>query len=142
MTALTYDTLKVGLGGYLSRLLVPKFPLIDPGPATDPLRQELSPDDMVFLTLGGGSGLHLEYGFDRPFITVRTLGKQHDYAGAEELALDVDDYLLSFDGSSMIGETYLLFITRTGGRPELAQHDVADRYHFACSYIADSESGL
>lgn len=118
------------------------LPLFDPGPATNPTLLQQSPGQIVFLTVGNGPGLDTEEIFDRVFILVHAVGAQYDYAGAEKLADDLDRILLAADHNTTIGTAKALYINRVGGRPDLNDYDVANRYHFQCSYIAEVQSGL
>lgn len=115
--------------------------VFNPGPATNQMLQKLSPQAIVFISIGGGAGLTTEQMFDRPFIGIRVVGRQNDYDGAEELANVIDLSLLKRDTSGMVGSTYTLYITRTGGRPQVVEYDVANRYHFSCTYIAEAATG-
>lgn len=116
--------------------------LILPGPSGDLVVQKLSPQRIIFATVGGGAGLTLEQLFDRPFITIRTVGRQGSYDDAEALAWAVDTALLQFVSNGVIGSAPITYLTRTGGAPTLLLKDSADRYHFTCSYIAETPSNL
>jgi hypothetical protein len=116
-------------------------PILRPGPTTNAQIQKIGPQSLVLLSVGSGSGLTTEGSFDRPFIEARCVGKQNDFEGAEFLAKAVDRLLLDVGSPMTLGSTYTLYITRTGGGPQLAEYDTANRYHFACSYIAEAETG-
>ena len=120
------------------------FPVLDPGPATDANLQKLSFDRAVFLTIGNGAGLTSEDLFDRLFITTRVVGQQNDYADAEQLAWQLDTMLLSVNAKPvrMIGTARVLYVARTGGGPVVLEKDSADRYHFTCTYITETGTGL
>lgn len=111
------------------------FPLLDPGPVTMKRLQMKTPGSMLFLTVGNGIGLSVEALFDLPFVVVRVIGAQNDYDGAEALAYDVDDLLLSANG--LMGTAHVLYVTRTGGAPQLIDFDDAERYHFQTTYISE-----
>lgn len=132
--------------GYTTRLPLTDgwqtMPLIDPGPFAIASVQKTTPGALVFATVGNGAGLTLEHTYDQTFITVRVLGRQLDYNGAEGLAYDVDRLLLAVDSVSLIGDTRVLYVTRTGGPPELVDLDASDRYHFQCTYITPAATGL
>jgi pectin methylesterase-like acyl-CoA thioesterase len=96
---------------------------------------------VVVLTVGGGAGLTNEETFDRPFIALRVVSRAQDYAGGEALAMACDADLCAFDGSAYLGLLWALYITRTGGRPQLLTRE-NERYHFTASYIAAVESGV
>lgn len=115
------------------------FPLLDPGPPTIKRLQSKTPGSMVFLTVGNGAGLAMEALFDLPFIVVRVVGAQNDYAGAETLALDLDALLLDVEGNTQIGTSTALYVNRTGGGPQLIDFDSAERYHFQTTYISEVE---
>lgn len=117
----------------------PTMPLLDMGPATVAQLQKKSPGPMLFLTVGNGVGLTVEGLYDRPFITVRAIGAQNDYAYAEQLAYDVDNLLLGVTGNALIGECEVLYVNRTGGAPQLVDFDSGDRYHFQATYITEAQ---
>lgn len=117
-------------------------PIINPGPATNESLQKLGVQRMVFATVGNGAGVQNELVFDRPFINLRFIGNQADYTDAETLAIKVDRLLLAVDHPTMVGATRVLYITRTGGRPQLIEYDAGQRYHFSCNYITKCPSGV
>lgn len=116
------------------------LPVFSPGPAADQIVQKAGPNALVFLTVGGGSAQGTEGLFDKPFIAVRAIGKQMDYDSAECLASDVDAILLSVSGNSLVGNANVLYVVRSGGGPLLLQQDAANRYHFSCSYIVETQA--
>lgn len=113
------------------------MPLIDPGPFTISRLTEKSPGPMLFLVVGNGMGPTTETLYDRPFITVRVLGKQGDYEYAENLAYDVDDILMSAVNGETLGTAHTLYVTRTGAPPQLVTLDKGDRYHYQTTYITE-----
>lgn len=117
-------------------------PVLNPGPHTDTGLLKKSSGAMVFLTVGGGPGFTTEELYDRVFILVHAIGNQWDYAGAEKLADDLDRILVAVDHNTLVGTALTLYITRVGGRPELNDFDAANRYHFQCSYVAETKTGL
>lgn len=117
-------------------------PFIQPGFDTDPLLQKGSPNELIFISIGGGAGPTTQLLFDRPFLRVAIVGRQRDYQSAEDLAAQVDRILCRIDHNTAIGNSNVLYISRTGGGPALSTHDDAQRYHFACSYIAETTLGL
>lgn len=127
---------------YLSSIGYSPVPLMDSGPASDAMLQKRSPHGLVFVTVGAGGGLTSEGYFDRPFIIVRSIGKQNDPDGAERQALDIDIAFLSVDSNRQIGNAKVLYITRAGGRPSLLEQDNAERYHWQCTYITETPTGL
>lgn len=120
----------------------PSFPVIDPGPPTNTENLKLSSDRIVFLGLGGGPGLASEELTDRIFISAHVIGQQNDYADAENLAWQLDTMLLQVCSNSVIGNATALYITRTGGSPTLLEKDAAERFHFTCSYLVETGTGL
>lgn len=136
LTALGYGTTNPDVGEPLRTM-----PLINPGPATAAGLQRLSPGTTLFVTLGNGIGLSTEHLFDRPFITVRSIGQQNDFDSAERLAYDVDKVLLSVDRNSQVGSTMALYINRTGGAPALIDFDSASRHHFQATYVTEAQTG-
>lgn len=117
------------------------MPLINPGPFLPPL-DKLSPQAMVFATVGNGAGLELEQAYDGVFITARVLGPQNDFESTERLALDVDTLFLRLNSPALLGRTRVLSVQRSGGRPDLIDYDDSNRYHFQTTYIARAASGL
>ena len=111
------------------------MPLFDPGPGSDLVVQDLTPDTMIIITLTPGAGLDSEELFDRAGIQVRTIGPQEDYDTAEKLAQAVDKALIAIDHSQQINGKRTLSVTRAGGAPALMPIDNGDRYHFTCNYI-------
>lgn len=120
----------------------PPMPLIDPGPGEDERLQRRSPAAIVFLTAGDGQGFTTEQVFEMMFIRERVLSRQGDFAGGEKLARDVDNILCSVSGNAIVGTAQALYITRAGGPPALLTRDVSDRYHFTCTHITETASGL
>lgn len=118
----------------------PMFPVIDPGPATDQL-MKISPNRLIFLTVGGGAGFTTEQLYDRPFIAARVLGITKNYLDAETLALDVDKILTGVVKNTLVGTAKVLYINRTGGAPALYSYDASERYNFTCSYISEAKTG-
>lgn len=116
--------------------------VIEPGPITDVVLAKRNPGEMIFLQVGSGAGLETEQLFDRPFIVTRVIGKQHDYNSAEQLALDLDTLFLRVNSNATIGTAKVLYIVRTGARPENVDWDTGDRYHFQCTYITSAQTGL
>lgn len=114
----------------------PAMPTFNPGPPTIKVLQNISPNSIVFLTVGNGIGLAKEGLYDRPFIVARVLGTQRDYGMAETLAHDIDAIFNAVE-TKMVGNTRTLYITRNAP-PQLVDYDAADRYHFQTSYIAES----
>lgn len=117
----------------------PAMPMLDAGPSSVARLQQKSPGAMVFLTIGGGTGTTVEGLYDRPFITVRTVGPQNDYEAAERLAYDLDDLFLAVGGNAAIGSARALYMTRTGGAPQLIDFDAGERYHFQTTYITEAQ---
>lgn len=126
----------------LTSLGYTSVPPIVPGPLTVATLQKRYPGALILVMVGGGVGLNIEQTFDRPFITVRCIGSQHDYDSAETLAKDVDGLFLALNGNATIGTAKVLWITRTGAGPEIVEWDTADRHHFQCQYIANTQTGL
>lgn len=119
------------------------MPLIDPGPAA--LVQTVAkktPGALIIADVGNGAGLTLEGTYDQTFITLRVLGPQNDYASAAQLMHDVDLLFLAVTGNGMVGGTRVLYVTRTGGAPQLIDFDASNRYHFQTTYITPAATGL
>lgn len=113
------------------------LPDFDPGPVTAPALLAKYTSSVVFLTLGNGIGLTTEQLYDQIFITVRAVGEQDDYDGAEKLAKDLDNAFLSVGSNTAIGSGTVLYIVRTGGAPQLIDFDSGSRYHFQTTYITE-----
>jgi hypothetical protein len=114
--------------------------VISPGPATDEALHKLSPQRTVFVSIGSGAGFSKEATFDRPLLTVRTIGKQRNYDDGERLAWFVDSAFF-IESPRDVGTVRVLYVTRSGGSPTLLLRDSADRYHFTCSYITETATG-
>lgn len=130
---------------FLSAGLADKYeplPAFSPGPSAILVEQKKAPGMLVFATFGAGLGTDSEEHFDRPFITIRALGPQRDFTGAESLAWDIDTLLLSVDGNRLVGTAKVLYIARTGGAPALIDHDAAERYHFQATYVVETQTGF
>lgn len=139
----TYVTAELtALGVYGDPDTDPTFPVINPGPPTVPELAKLATDRIIFLSLGSGPGLTSELLFDRIFITARVIGRQDDYTDAETLAWDLDGMFTKIDSNAIVGTARVLYVTRTGGAPVLLEKDSASRYHFTCTYLTETESGL
>jgi hypothetical protein len=116
------------------------IPALSPGPASDEIVQKISPDEIVFLTVGGGAASTIEGLFDNPFLTLRAVGQQEDYQSAEDLAWYMDSGLLAIPDNGFMGNARIKPVVRTGGVPALLSQDNAGRYHFTCSYIVETQA--
>lgn len=114
------------------------MPTFNPGPATIQGLWKKSPNSLLFLTVGNGAGMAKEGLFDRVFITARVIGRQREFDYTESLAYDVDKVLLGVQSNTMMGNTLALYVTRTGGAPQLVDYDSSDRYHFQTVYITEA----
>lgn len=118
------------------------MPLFDPGPVSLTSIFTKSPGTIAVVTVGNGAGLTLEQTYDQVFITVRVVGPQFDYSAAEQITSDIDRAFLAVNSSRMMGQTRVLYVTRTGGAPQLIDFDSTDRYHFQTTYITPAATGL
>lgn len=137
-----YTDVKDFLAAQLTLKGYEDLPVFDPGPSSDTRLLKLSPSSIVFLTLGDGRGFDTEQLYDQPFIRTRVVGPQNDYDTTEQLAADVDSSLCSVVGNTMVGSALTRFINRAGGAPSLLLRDVAERYHFTCTYITATATGF
>lgn len=135
------DYLTVWLGQFYGGDDQPAMPLFSFDPY-NAITSKATPNAMIYLAVGSGAGLSKEQVFDRPFITVRTIGLQGDFDSAEQLAEHVDAGFLLLGSNGIVGSTTVLYVTRSGGKPTLLLKDTADRYHFTCSYITETPTGL
>ena len=128
--------LKAMIEGYLRSVDFEKYGDLEvyPGP-NDPR----IPDWYVLITMTGGPGYNTEGLFDGVSYQVKMVGKQHDYTSAEDTALVIDKFIMSFY-TGKFGNTWLTHFQRIGGRPAALMVDDADRHHFVASYVADVES--
>jgi hypothetical protein len=126
-----------GLAGLGYGTTGPAMPTCDPGPSTIEGLRKKSPNALVFLTVGNGIGLKTEGLYDLPFVVVRVIGPQRDFAAAETLAYDIDNLLLAVENST-VGGARTLYITRNAP-PQLVDFDSADRYHFQTTYITETK---
>lgn len=117
------------------------MPMLHPGPVLPGL-MKLTPGPLVFATVGNGAGMVVEQTYDQVFITVRSIGPQNDYDSSEKMAQDIDLLFLRINSPAMIGSTRVLYVTRTGGAPQLVDFDEANRYHFQTTYITPASTGL
>ena len=96
------------------------------------------PDRAVFLAPTGGPGELLERAFDEPSYQFRFRGEQGDpqtaYDDTEALAAQVDDLLLSLEGTHVVGAHTLGLITRVGGPPAFLLRE-SQRVHFTGNYL-------
>lgn len=136
-----YSDIESHLKDGLTALNYSPLPMIKPGLNTIPTLQKQTPNMMIFAELSNGQGLTSEGIFDRPYINIRTIGKQLSYSTAEKLAWDVDK-IMYVDGNATVGTVRVLYVARVGGGPQLVDYDSADRYHFQCTYVAEVQSGL
>lgn len=109
---------------------------IHPGPELPDV-----PDRYVVWTPYGGPGLELEGVLDARSWQARVVGRQMDYDSAEEVAIVLDEALISHH-SSRVGGLWVPEIQRVGGAPTALLTDDADRTHFVCSYIVSVEMAL
>jgi hypothetical protein len=117
----------------------PAMPAFNPGPPSLPaLWKSVSPNAVVFLTVGNGLGPTVETVYDRPFVVVRVIGPQgNDYTTAETLAYDIDNLLLAVQTQN-VGSARTLYFTRNAA-PQLVDLDDSDRYHFQTTYITETK---
>lgn len=135
-----YRDLETWAKGYFTGLRYNPMPVFDRGPGTDVILQKaLAAQRVIFFSLGGGGALTTEGLFDTPFITTRCIGKQRDGDDAEQMAIDLDIGLLSFESNRYMGDALVLSINRSGGGPQLLMRGAGDRYHFTCSYVVETK---
>lgn len=96
----------------------------------------------VILTVGGGSGLTTEQLFDGVLVGVDVAGDQNDPDSAIELARLVDRKVLGLHYTQTIGGVRVKYATRVGGRPTPVGVDDGDRWHLACGYLWQVQSGV
>jgi hypothetical protein len=115
-------------------------PMTSPGPATDEGMQKINSERLIFLSVGGGAGREVEGLFAKPFINVRSIGKQFSYEDSEQLAIDIDAAFMAIDSNGFIGNAPVLYVAHSGGEPMFLSMDAANRYHFTCSYIVETQT--
>jgi Bacteriophage minor capsid protein len=113
------------------------LPVFDPGPGINLDATDVSPDRLVLVTIGAGAGFSTEEVFDRPMVSLRTVGPQMNYTDAESLAYDCDKGLTAIDHAQVFSGKWVTSINRVGGGPALLLKDDGDRYHFTCNYIVE-----
>lgn len=118
---------------------VPLKVTIDQGPDTDEDLEQLAVDRMLFLMVGSGPGLSYDGMCDRVTIRARWIGPQGNYDAAEAFALLGSNALLT---ATEIDGVRVNYVDLQGGRPSLLKRDSASRYHFTCSYVTETASGL
>lgn len=112
------------------------LPVIHPGPYNE-RTAKVTPQSLVFATVGNGLGLTTETLYDRVMVTVRALGPQNMYDPAEALAHDLDRLLLDVANGHSLGAARTLYVHRAGGAPNLVLLDDAERYHFQATYVTE-----
>jgi hypothetical protein len=136
---LSYEDVKSLLTDYLTKLgTYDPLPVFDPGPGTNVDANDISPEQLIIITMFGAQ-LDAEEAFDRANVQIRAVGVQMDYDSAERLAQDCDKAMMSIDISQFINGKWTLDIWRAGGGPQLILKDDGDRYHFFCNYIWEVE---
>lgn len=116
-----------------------RMPAIHPGPFGIERLVRVYPGPVLFLVVGNGAGLETEGLYDQTFVTTRSIGVQRDFAYSEALAHDVDRLLLDCVNGKTMGDARVLYVTRTGGSPQLVELDAGERYHFQTTYIAEAK---
>lgn len=134
---LQYADIELYLQGYLTGLGYNPLPTFDPGPGVNLDAIDIAPDQLVLVSIGAGAGFSTEEVFDRPMVSLRTVGKQMDYTNAEQLAQDCDKGLCAVAQSQFVNGKWVTSINRVGGGPALLLKDDGDRYHFTCNYIVE-----
>lgn len=124
---------------------------VDPDPITHPFEGVIVmpgpnlpdiPDRYVLLTPYGGPGLNTGEGIlDARGWQVRCVGLQHDEDSGEALADAIDTALLKQHSAKYQG-VWVTGVQRVGGAPVPLMVDDADRTHWVCSYIVETESAL
>lgn len=100
------------------------------------------PNSYVVLSRYGGTGLDGGEGaLDGFSWQARVVGGQDKYEEAEGIADAVDIGWISHM-SGMIGNVWVVEISRVGGPPSVLMVDNAERTHFVCSYNTSVESAL
>lgn len=89
------------------------------------------------LTDTGGFGLETEDAFDNPTFQVRCRGPSQ--VVARDAAFLIDGFLLGEREPFFVGDTWVLAISRSGGRPSYLITDERGRTTYTCNYIAKSE---
>lgn len=98
-----------------------------------------SPDKIVIVTMFPGSGHSNEKVFETRNLQVRCRGVQNDFAMAEELSYDIDDFLNRVQLPWKLEGALVNDIGWTGGGPSPMPLDNASyRYTFVCSYFITS----
>lgn len=133
-----YDNMKNYVSAGLTTLGYTKLPAFSEGPASDGQVQKISPQSIVFLTVGGGATDSTEGLFNQPFVSVRCAGPQGNPAQARQLMQDVDRILTSISGNTDVDGVLVLRCSRSGGLPILIMLDNANRSHWTCSYIVEA----
>lgn len=95
------------------------------------------PDTVVTLTDTGGYGLETEGALDNPTFQVRCRGPSQ--VVARDTAFLIDGFLLDQGEPFSVGDTWVLVISRSGGRPSYLITDEGGRTTYTCNYIAKSE---
>lgn len=99
------------------------------------------PGAYILMSSTGGPGFNLDGAFDAKSWQARCVGQQNDYVHAEHLA-DIIDIAFTSLPSSKVGGVWVTSIQRVGGAPSPLMEDDAQRTHFVCNYIVDTQSAL
>jgi hypothetical protein len=114
----------------------------DHGPDPAGVVSGRNPGAGFILTREGSALLEAEGLINSPMWQVRTIGAQNDAPGAEALAFRADKQLLSVASPQMVGGTLVHSIIWAGGGPSVLEVDGGRRWHWVCTYVVKSESGL
>lgn len=114
--------------------------MASPRSVTTPITLNVLPDmPNAVITIGdtGGFGTETEDAFDNPTFQVRCRGPSA--LETRDLAFELDGFLLGNGRPFSIGTTYVLQVTRVGGRPSYLATDERGRTLYTSNYTITSE---
>lgn len=95
------------------------------------------PSLVVVLTDTGGFGMSVEQAMDAPTVQVRCRAPAGN--PARDLAFLVDGLLVDSERPLLIGETYVIDVSRVGGRPAYLEQSDKGETVYTCNYRFESE---
>jgi hypothetical protein len=90
-----------------------------------------------------GIGFSYEGIYEIAVFQVRCRGGENNYQDTEQIAVEIDNILLSSPTGFDIGDVHVVGIGHTGGSPQILPYpDIESRYIATCNYFAEVSTGL
>ena len=133
---LSYNDVSKWITGLLTAsgiLVTMPFPTFNEGPYIPEM-----PDELLSITLTGGTGFQLEGAADAPTFQVRIRSQQNDQNSARAQANALDGLIFQAPYPTVLASgAKLLLVSRVGGAPDsIGPPDDAYRYDYVCNYYA------